>query len=520
MMRKLFVWAMVATLLTAGSAFAVGTVRTAPNATAGQAFMTAAGPTTTNNDDSCDIGVTPAATLLLPYFEVDFNSSQATARTTLFTVTNVTNMPQIAHVTVWTDWSFPVLDFNLFLTGYDVQAINLYDILGPRATIAPPNGTSNQVDTGARSLPNDTGNPLFSPLAASSCAVLPGPIPSNILQDVRNGLTLGTYSSCGTVHIGGTHANAVGYITIDVARNCSTTLPTEPTYYSGDILFDNVLIGDYQDINPNPTTGNYAGGNPLVHIRAIPEGGPNGTGVSVPTNLPYTFYDRYTAGACQGCARTIDRRQPLPSTWAARYIQGGTGAFNTNYKIWREGVTGPNASCSAYALNNSTAMSVADIVRFDEHENPTTLAGGVVISPFPRTTVVLPETSSTPTSSGIFPVISPLAGDVAGWTYLNLNNNAQIGGAGALLASSPYSVTSNNQSFTTNPTGARIFSGNGTSTTAGGVRQNQDWVIVSMSAEGRYSVDFDAAWLGNGCSPAPPVSNAANPIGPLPNQTP
>ena len=31
-----------------------------------------------------------------------------------------------------------------------------------------------------------------------------------------------------------------------------------------------------------------------------------------------------------GKARTIDRRQPLPSTNAARYIQGGTGAFATN----------------------------------------------------------------------------------------------------------------------------------------------------------------------------------------------
>ena len=31
------------------------------------------------NDDSCDIGVTPAATLLLPYFEVDFQSRASCA---------------------------------------------------------------------------------------------------------------------------------------------------------------------------------------------------------------------------------------------------------------------------------------------------------------------------------------------------------------------------------------------------------------------------------------------------------
>src|SRR5947208_8733771 len=82
---------------------------------------------TTNNDDSCDIAVLPAATLLLPYFEVDFNSPQPTAKTTLFTIVNTTQIPQIAHVTLWTDWGFPIVDFNIFLTGYDVQGINLYD---------------------------------------------------------------------------------------------------------------------------------------------------------------------------------------------------------------------------------------------------------------------------------------------------------------------------------------------------------------------------------------------------------
>jgi len=49
------------------------------------------------------------------------------------------------------------------------------------------------------------------------------------------------------------------------------------------------------------------------------------------------------------------------------------------------------------------------------------------------------------------------------------------------------------------------------------VRPSQNWVIVSMFAEGRYSVDFDAAWLGNGCSAPVPLTTAAAPgslIGP------
>src|SRR5216683_1155263 len=137
-MRKLTVLAMLAAVLTAGSAFAVNRHLTpAPNATfafgvGGAAF----GPTTTNNDDTCDISTAPAATLLLPYFEVDFVSTAATARTTLFTITNTSRLPQIAHVVIWTDWSFAALDFNIFLTGYDVQSINLYDVFN-RGVIAP-----------------------------------------------------------------------------------------------------------------------------------------------------------------------------------------------------------------------------------------------------------------------------------------------------------------------------------------------------------------------------------------------
>jgi hypothetical protein len=43
-----------------------------------------------------------------------------------------------------------VLSFNLFLTGYDVQAINLYDVI-VRGTIAPPNGTTPATTPGALS---------------------------------------------------------------------------------------------------------------------------------------------------------------------------------------------------------------------------------------------------------------------------------------------------------------------------------------------------------------------------------
>src|SRR5436309_4684683 len=179
-MKRSFVLVMAAALSMAGSAFA------------------ASGPVTTNNNDSCDIGVTPAATLLLPYFEVDTAAAQGAGATTLFTITNTSRYPQIAHVTVWTDWSFPVLDFNIFLTGYDVQGINLFDIIvrgvivpatgaAPGTSISTVPGSPQNGFTGTGAIPfNNTSNPNFvlsgSADVRTTCTALPG----NIGNDLQN----------------------------------------------------------------------------------------------------------------------------------------------------------------------------------------------------------------------------------------------------------------------------------------------------------------------------------------------
>ena len=73
-MKKFTVLALLATLVMAAPVFAVQrNLVVAPNAT-----FAAGSPSTTNNSDSCDIGVTPAATLLLPYFEVDTAAAAGT----------------------------------------------------------------------------------------------------------------------------------------------------------------------------------------------------------------------------------------------------------------------------------------------------------------------------------------------------------------------------------------------------------------------------------------------------------
>ncbi|HEV7426810.1 MAG TPA: hypothetical protein VGQ46_10615 [Thermoanaerobaculia bacterium] len=447
-----------------------------------------------DNDDSCDVKVGPAATLLLPYFEVDVagNSGQ----TTLFTVTNVSRYPQIAHVTLWTDWGFPVLTFNIFLTGYDVQAINLADVF-LRNVIASVNGANPPGVLGSLS---QVTSPNLRP--SLNCAGNPGTVPAALMAIVRSALTTGTYQagslSCGQL-VGGTHANAIGYATIDVVSNCTTRAPSDPAYFTEDLLYDNVLIGDYQQLGPHPSgtigTGFDAAGNPMVHIRALPEGGSAGS--NVPTSLPYTFYDRYTPAT----TRARDRRQPLPSTYAARFIQGGTNAFATNLTIWREGFG--NGSCTN-ALAASAVMPIPEIVRFDEHENVYVLGTGLNCTCFVPPTS-RPVASSTNTADDIFPFLTN--SDVAGWIYLNLNNGG----------STAYSVTHDvgGQPGPTNLPTALAPAG---STTTSGPRPSQNWVTVTMFGTlggNRMTAEFDAASLGNGCSPAAFTAvGGAVPIGP------
>lgn len=193
-------------------------------------------------------------------------------------------------------------------------------------------------------------------------------------------------------------------------------------------------------------------------------------------------------------ARTVDRRQPLPSTFGARWIQGGPTGFNTNLIVWREGYTGVGAPCASYYDN--TLKGMTEIVKFDEHENMLGYPPGPVIcTPPPQPPIgQLPASSSTSTSSAVFPGLPP-SGDLGGWMFINASNHG-----------SPVYSTSPGRDFR---------SDSSTFTTC--ARQNQSWVSIQMFAEGRFAVLFDAVPLGNGCSKSPPPGTE---IGPAPNVTP
>ena len=69
----------------------------------------------------------PAASLLLPYFEV--NLDNRSAATTMLSINDASATAILAHVVIWSDLSVPVLQFNVYLTGYDVYRLNLQSLL-------------------------------------------------------------------------------------------------------------------------------------------------------------------------------------------------------------------------------------------------------------------------------------------------------------------------------------------------------------------------------------------------------
>jgi hypothetical protein len=422
-------------------------------------------PHSTNNDDSCDIAALPAATLLLPYFEVDLDDGDG--ETTLFTVTNVADRAKIVAVTLWTDHGFPVVTFHIYLTGYDVQSINLRDVLAFGRIGGEGTGTSV-------SPVGELSNPAGPGYDVATCTNIPHLSPE-ILARVQHTFLEGQYvlPFPGLCPVGSTHANAVGYVTMDVVTRCGAMPASSQKYFNEDIRYENVLIGEYQQLNPAQAS---AQGGTMVHIRAIPESKATG-GLYKANNFPRSFYQRLVAGDSLGRINA-GARQPLPSTFVARWISGGPGGFETSFKIWRS-LSGREATDCGI---DGDYTDVAEIVVFDEAENAVTQARPPRGDPpRPEVPADLPAVALAHIDDDeIFPTLPN--GAIAGWVYFNLDSRDEDAN-----------------------------------------HAEQAWVITSLHAEGRYSGDLDATALGNGCSPRvleSEISSGGAVIGPSPNTTP
>lgn len=334
----------------------------------------------------------PAATLLLPYFEVDV--SNPNGATTLLSINNASATAILAHVTVWTDLGVPTFAYNIYLTGYDVQTINVRDIF---------NGTLSRTASAGQDPTNTISpkGPLSQDINFASCnGQLPLPAADanyiNHLQRSHKGLSSPYFSDkCSARSLGDDMVR--GYITVDTVNNCTLRVPGEIGYFgaggSGDATNQNVLWGDYFFVNP---AENSAQGDSLVHIEA------SASNPETSVAGQYTFYGKYVGW------NAADNREPLGSVWAARFLNGGTFTGGTSLLSWRDSkVAQAPFSCGAspawYPLLNE------NIVAFDESENPEDVgtANGDAI---PAAT----QKSRVNADFGVSPSF--------GWLYLNLNH--------------------------------------------------------------------------------------------------
>ena len=303
------------------------------------------------------IDVVPAATLLLPYFEVDLDFGEQV--NTFFSINNASATAVLAHVTVWSDQSIPVLDFDVYLTGFDVQTLNLNEVLVwgilPRtaSTGQDPSGSALGVGISPR-------GPLSQDINFASCTgTLPYPDPAlnaafrahlaAILQGNASpsfpGRCYGSRRNDGILR---------GYVTVDTVNACNVLFPSQLAGGYDAVLTDqNVLWGDWFYVSPNE---NFAQGDTLVHIESCPTCFAPGD---------HTFYGRYAGGTA------IDAREALPTTMAARYLNGGGFTGGTSFAVWREGgdqTSAVNYSCALPGPPQWFPLSATQIVVFDETE--------------------------------------------------------------------------------------------------------------------------------------------------------
>ncbi|HVT57549.1 MAG TPA: hypothetical protein VHR45_04040 [Thermoanaerobaculia bacterium] len=379
----------------------------------------------------CTIDQVPAATLLLPYFEVDL--SNPNGLTTLFSINNASQIEVLTHVTVWSDLSVVVLDFDVYLTGFDVQTINMRDIL--ISGLLPQTKTADQ---GAPVL-SPTGPKSFESAvltgADGNCgAVLPPPtLSAAFVAHLQQSLTGKADALFGGLCFGQALGDNIarGYITIDTVNNCTLRSPGDLGYFAaggtGDATNQNLLWGDWVIVN---AAQNFAQGSDLVHIEAAistGSGGGNnfafgvyGADPNVTTSGRYTFYGRYTGGP-PNFFTAIDNREPLATTFATRYLNGGTFSGGTSLLVWRDSKV--NQAPFACPVNPGVRpcwypLGQEGIVIFDEQENPFT-PSVQPISPQPPGTTLIPfpaETQRTVVNGASFPVPFNF-----GWLFLDLN---------------------------------------------------------------------------------------------------
>lgn len=328
----------------------------------------------------------PAATLLMPYFEVDLNNTNG--QSSALQLTNASATAMLTNVTIWSDRGISLFNFNVYLVGYDTQPIDLREVL---AGNLPRTASAGQD-------PSDSISPkgqLSQDINFASCGAFlpPVTVPAAEVTDLRAGLTgqpmPGQGGLCASTSLG--DGVARGYVTVDAVNACSALDPDEAGYTSL-MTTQNVLHGEYSLFNPSQ---NFSGGDTLVAVEGANLASGN-----------YTFYGAYNN------ATAADRREPLGTRWAMSRISESPTP-DTQILVWRDAkrIVSPfNCASGAGALQ----IQAGTVIDRDAlgNQQPTATAGLVA----PRSSQSLRVGLGTGTGSLVE------VGSKTGWLEFNLNH--------------------------------------------------------------------------------------------------
>jgi hypothetical protein len=424
--------------------------------------------------DICTIEATPAATLLLPYFEVDIDDPNGVD--TFLSVNNAREYSVLGHVIVWTDMSVEALDFNIYLTGYDVQTIGMGLII--RNGILPVTGDANSVSP--RGSFSDAHLGTSSAIDFGSCPNFwPYEVPAldaeflTHLQSILTGGPSSIYNGrCGGFDHGDSIAR--GYVTIDNVYDCTLLTPCDVGYFVVPLGngvteliggYENALWGDWYMVD---YANDFAQGDTLVHVEALrariilPEGRPEGV-----QPVQGIDFDDFGATFWGRCATIFDEdkivldfREPLGTTYATRFYQNAAFDGGTDFLVWRDSLFNvylgeeDGFSCSQGA--SWFPLNERQVVFFDEQENPDEAC---TVSPCPQADILFPLEAQRVSVADL-----DLVQD-SGWMYANLNQLWAVEDVEVVIL--PFAA--------------------------------QAWVQAVHSAEGRFSAGLPAVQLDSMC---------------------
>lgn len=389
-------------------------------------------------EGNCRVADQPAATLLIPFFQVDLNDAQGMS--TLVSVNNASARPTLARMVLWTNWGVPTLAFDIYLTGYDVQTLNLRDLLlGHLPVTGSTVSNRGLLSESGADFPGCTPPPSQSVGTGVKATPLLNAAELAYLRAAHTGQPVSPASGTSPARCVGSAQSrpglATGYLTVDAVNRCSQTTvgtlentPAHAPYFvkggSGLASDANVLWGDFFYVNRQQS---YAMSHSAVAIVADADFFSAGD---------YTFYGRYLGFDSR------DSRAPLSSLYYARYLDGGTISGGTELVVWRDNRSARVEPSDCAAGPDWTPLGELQMVAFDEEENPTEIRES---NAFPLTTQLV--------HVGAPPLLTP---NSFGWLMMDLWHRDST--------------------------------------------HAQGWVGVMMSAEGRYSISNAALRADDLCN--------------------